>query len=317
MSEDTAVPQDMVDAFIGTFEDTPAEVTPEVAEPVVEQAEPITPEETAPETAPGTTEAPAEDSYRGFDPLLLDAAPPELRAALEAERKSIQAEATRKFQAASELRKQYEGVDPDLAKKAVSYMEQLSDPDFLIQAQAAMTEELNRLGLSPQQAQQVVEQTIQEAQETGLEDEFEYDGGSVPPQFQSELNDLKAWKQEELANRARTNEANELARLTNEALKQETVLRRDNPEWTDADITAVIGLGWTYKGDLLAAGEAYRQIEQRVASRLLTDKASIPASIAPLPVGGGIAAEPVKGFGADLEAAHKAALESMRNQLAN
>lgn len=319
MSEDTAVPQDLVDAFIGTFDGSPAEVTPlEPVEPVVEQAETIAPaEETVPET-PGTTDAPAEDSYRGFDPLLLEAAPPELRAALEAERKSIQAEATRKFQAASDLRKQYGEIDPELAKEAVSYMEKLADPDFLKQAHGAMTEELKRLGLSPAEAAATATQAIEDTQATGvLDDDDEFEEGTVPPQILSEINALREWQKSEIADRAKRAEADEYQRISNEALKQEAALRRDNPEWTEADITSVIGLGWTYQGDLLAAGNAYREIEQRVASRLMADKASIPSSISPPPNGGGIAAEPVKGFGSDLEAAHRAALEAWNNRAAN
>lgn len=276
-----------VAAFGKTFEDPPVEQA--VAEPVVE----------APEAEVTTSE---EDSFKGFDPTLLSTLSPEIQAAVKAQQASMQGDYTRKTQEAAELRKQFEGLDPELARQSVSYIQQLSDPEFLQQAHSAMSAELERLGFSPKEA-------AAKATEQIAEQEYEDEDDGVTSRFQSELDELKAWK-------TQTQQEQYQTYLTNEVLKQETVIRQTNPTYTDQDIGHIMELAWSTNGNLLNANKAYQNMRNYFAKDLLAQKASTTGAIAPSATGEGSTLEAPPKF-ASLEEAHKAAMERMRVLSAN
>lgn len=310
MPVDDAVPAEALEAFAATFREPEVEVPTEVE---VEQAPAVLEPDTT-EVEAGTTEDDS-DSFNGFDEGLLDVLPPELQAAVKAQQKSLQGEATRKFQEAAAIRKQYEGIDLDLAKNAVTYMERLSDPEFLVQAHEAMTAELERQGLTKAQATEAATTAIEEQ----LVDDDDYDSGSVDPRIASEVQELKnRLAQSEARESQREQEAEHQARLAylaNETLKQETTVRRDNPEWDDDDIMHLFPIAAANGGSMLKAAEIYRAQEAHFAKRLLAQKSSSSNSIATPPLGGMVQAEAPKKL--SFEEAHAAALIALRTREAN
>jgi hypothetical protein len=264
-----------------------------------EQAQPATP---APSVEPGTTSP--EDSFRGFDSTLFSTLTPEQQAHLELERKSIQGEATKRFQEAAELRKRFEGyedIDPQVVADSVRYVQGLADPNFMLQARDALTEQLEKAGLTPAQATQVADEQL------GSEDEYEYEDG-VNPALEARLNKLEQQNAELEQERYQTY-------LANEALKQENYVRQANPTYTDDDMAWVLRLGFNTGGDLVKADGLYQEMQSHVAKSLLGSKTSIPAAISP-PVSGGSGQQPVAPE-LNFEQAHKNAMARLAAAEAN
>lgn len=278
-------------------------VAPDYSE-ATEQAP--TPEVTAPQVEAGTTEE--SDSFTSFDEALLSTLPPEARAVVENTKKSLQGDYTRKMQEIAEQRKQFaqfEGLDPDLARQSVEYVTRLSnDPQFLVQAYENMREALEQAGLSPQEASNQAAATVQAQVDYDDDD----DESVVSPQLEARLARLEEWEQKVEQERYQSY-------LANEALRQEQIIRTENPTYGDDDIGNIVELAWSTGGNLIQAGQKYSVMRDYFARQLLDQKSSVPSTLDPAPANQ-VAAEAPHKF-ESLEEAHKAALERWQNIQAN
>jgi len=133
--------------------------------------------------------------------------------------------------------------------------------------------------------------------------------GLADPRITSQLQELMDFKAQSEARDAQREQDDRLTYLANEALKQEMLVRKDNPEWDDEDIAQVIRNSMA-TGNILKGAEIHRHNEALFAKRLLKSKASIPNSIT-TPPSSGQSADAAKKW--TLDEGHKAAMEALRN----
>lgn len=236
------------------------------------------------------------DSFTNVDPSTL---PPELQVIY----KNMQGDYTRKTQAVApylKLQEQYgPEFDPSRVEQSLEFVTALeTDPDFARAVYDQLHSVLDEAGL------------LEAAAEAGLVPE----AGSLDDQFVDEesplareVQELKAWKAEQ------ENHAQEQA-LAAHIQRQEMALREENPSWGDSDWDAVYQLAFAHGGDLFAAGQTYEALQTRLLENYIQKKADVPSGVSTV-VGGQYAAPPAEGFGEDLNAAHKAAMEHLRNVL--
>jgi hypothetical protein len=270
----------------GTEGATPAEATPEG-----------TPEQAA--TAPA-------DSFTRLDP---NALPAELRPYYE----SMQADYTRKTQEIAPTRQlQSElGLDGDGLRQAAELYNALQDPQQLVEFYNELSTALQAQGLTPAQAEQAATQHIQDTLTPGGEDPALMD-----PE-ERRLADLEAklarFEQSQQAEaQQRQNEQRQMY-LIAETNRQEAVVREQYPDWTQEDIDATYEMSSFYGGSLIDAAARLADYTSSKVARILNGKgavASNPANATLPPALAGVT-KPL-GFGDDLEAAHKAALEAAR-----
>jgi hypothetical protein len=89
----------------------------------------------------------------------------------------------------------------------------------------------------------------------------------------------------------------------------ENTIRTTNPDYSDDDMEAIYSLAYSTDGDLLAAQQAYHQIQQRMLGSYLQSK-TVPHGATPAP--SAPSSVPNRGFN-NLDDAHKAAMEAIRN----
>lgn len=275
-------------------------VAPEPA-PVQEQA-PVQ-EAPAPQVEAGTTDT--SDSFTSFDESLYATLPPEAKALVDNYKKSFQGDYTRKTQELAEQRKQFEGLDPDIARQSVEYVTRLSnDPEFLVQAFENMKTALEQMGLTPQEAATQAAQQIT----NDVSDDYDEDEGEVSPALEARLARLEEWETRIEQERTQTY-------LANEALRQEQIIRTSHPEYGDDDLGNIMELAWSTGGNLIQASEKYGVMRDYFARQLLDQKSSVSSALDPAPANQ-VAAEAPKSFD-NLEDAHKAALERWAQITAN
>lgn len=233
-------------------------------------------------------EQPIEESFTGLDPSNL---PDDLQAAY----KSMQADYTRKTQEIAEQRKLFEqfnefGIDPSDALNAVGFLQRLdTDPDFAREFAGH---------LAPQQEYP----TTAQLPEQGVVPDNGGDYGNLPPELTAELEAMRQF-------RAEMHEAQEQQAMIEELTVEENQIRAQYPHYSDADIDNIYRLAYATEGDLLAAQQMYHDMEQGMLNKYLQSKqvplgATSPAS--------GPASVPGRSF-ENLEEAHKAAMERLRN----
>ena len=228
------------------------------------------------------------ESFTGFDPSLL---PEDMQAVY----RSMQGDYTRKTQEVADLRRQYEalsesGVDPNDAIEAVHLWQRMyEDPEFAMQVSQGLQNRLEEMGYAQQQ--QVVDAQV---------DNNSYEG--LPPQLAQELQEMRAFREEMLQHQAQQE-------MIAEIEMAENTVRTANPQYTEEDIDAIYSIAHSTGGDLLAAQEQYAAIQQRMLSSYLQSK-TVPHGATPAP--SAPSSVPSKGF-ANLEEAHKAAMEAIRN----
>lgn len=213
--------------------------------------------------------------------------------------KAFQGDYTREKQSLAEQRKAFEGIeDPGAAREALQFVEQLqNDPQYALAVHSALSEELQRAGLTPAQANAAAAQQMDDFS-SGDVWEGEDDYGVVPPEVLNELNELKQWRQTMEQERAAQQWEAELNRQT-------MAIRQSNPQYTDADMDSIYQLAWSTEGDLFKAQAAYDNIIQANIGRYLDQKGQVPGGEASST---GHAEQP-RSF-SSVEDAHKAAREA-------
>lgn len=231
---------------------------------------------------------PTTESFTGFDPSTL---PEDMQQVY----RSMQADYTRKTQEIAEARKQFEafsqnGIDPNEALEAVSLWQRMnSDPDFAMSISQEIQSRLEELGYANDP---VVEDTPIDSSYEGL-----------PPEVARELQEMRSFREEMM-------QQQEQQQILMEIEAAEQTIRTTNPNYTDSDMDAIYSLAYSTNGDLMAAQEMYHQIQQNLLGSYLQAK-TVPHGATPAP--GGPSSVPPKDFGSNLDEAHKAAMEAVRN----
>jgi hypothetical protein len=252
------------------------------------------PAESSPsQVEPGTTST-SEASFTNIDPNKLD---PQLQEVY----KSLQADYTRKMQAAAPYRKIGEefGFDPDSMREAAQFVSALRDPSNLVSFHQELSEYLQSQGLTKAQADQVATQAQQEDNST-------LESWEVDPQTEAlrkELDELKNWKNS-------FEEQQQLSNIESVLARQEAQIRHDNPNYGDDDINEIYLLSYAFGGDLGNAQSAYEAIRSRTIESYINDKSGVPS---PPPGSTGYAQVP-ETF-KTLDEAHKYALKYAAAQL--
>jgi hypothetical protein len=255
---------------------------PDEAESVVQESEPV-----VEDNQPVASEAEAE-SFTGFDPSTL---PEDMQAVY----RSMQGDYTRKTQEIAELRRGFEsfseaGVDPDVALQAVGFLQELNtNPDFALQ----VAEEIRR-NAGTTDVSQPTDAVTSEIVDPNYE--------GLPPQLASELQEMRAFRDEMLSMQAQQESLAELEAMEN-------TIRTTNPQYSDDDLEAIYSLAYSTDGNLMAAQEVYAGIQQRLLGGYLKSK-EVPMGATPAPAAP--SSVPGRSF-ANLEEAHKAAMEALRN----
>jgi len=241
-----------------------------------------------------SVEAPVEDnsfeaeSFTGFDPTVL---PEDMQQVY----KSMQADYTRKTQEIAELRRGYEsfseaGVDADTALQAVGFLQELNtNPDFALQVAEQIRQTMGTTDAS---------QTVDTTTSDNFNDSYE----GLPPQLAAELEQMREFREEMITMQAQQETLAELEAMEN-------TIRTTNPDYSDDDMEAIYSLAYSTDGDLLAAQQAYHQIQQRMLGSYLQSK-TVPHGATPAP--SAPSSVPNRGFN-NLDDAHKAAMEAIRN----
>jgi hypothetical protein len=209
--------------------------------------------------------------------------------------KSMQADYTRKTQELAELRTKFGAfgeveVDPEEAVRMVRFVQQLdSDPAF---AKEFVSHVSNQLGIDDHNQTPVMAEPI-----------VSEDYGTLPDAVVRELEEMREFRHQ-------MTEQQELQALEAELTVQEQTIRTSNPNFTDDDMDAVYTLAHATNGDLFAAADQYHAIQQRLLGNYLQSK-QVPHGATRAP--GGPSNIPSKDFGSNLDAAHKAAMEALRN----
>lgn len=203
--------------------------------------------------------------------------------------KQLEGAFTRKTQALAEQRKQFEGLDPAVAREAVELYTALQDPQYLQQFHQELTSALQAQGLTPAQASAEAARQMDEA--TGQP------GGSVSDQLAAlkadpelapvadAFSQLKAELDAMKAERQAEREAQELAQmqmaLAGEIVRQESVLREQG--FKEKDLDRIHELAAFHDGNLLQAAESYRAMQQELIADYLASKAAAPSGAGPVP----------------------------------
>lgn len=257
---------------------------------------PVTPEAPAPVDAPATNQpeggAPAgSEASQPGDPasreIDLTGLPEEAQIFLRAREREMQADYTRKTQELAEQRRQ--------AEQHIAFVEALnSDPEFALNVFGTLQDQLAQAGYLEQQA------ALNE-----LDDEFGM-GDPVSDPYARELAEMRAWRQ---------NLESQLAQNQMQAQldRQIAELRSAHPDYTNDDVQAILDLGFATGGNLVAANEAYRGMQDRILARYLQSKAGVQTPAA-LPTGQGTPA-PEDLSGADDLALRAIAQERLINAL--
>jgi len=256
---------------------TPTEVQPHHA--ATQPRDPASGKFILPDGSLSDTPAPVADTplFEGVNPDQLIAQHPELAPFV----KQLQGEWTRKTQGLAEQRKQFEGLDPQIARQATELYTALQDPAYLTQFHAELSTHLQAQGLTPAQA------NAEAAQRIG--DEVEGAQGEAPaldlsalkadPELapiaaaleaqQSRLDSFEAQNKEREEAEAM---ANWQMAVAGELQRQEMTILQVNPHYTEADMDSVHQLAAHFDGNLLAAQQRYEAIGQSLVDRFLQQK---------------------------------------------
>lgn len=238
-----------------------------------EQVETATPEEG--QEAEGTTEAAAEDTFARLDPNSL---PNEVRPYYD----SMLADYRRKTQELAEQRRNYEALEQyggaEVAAQALDWVASLQNPDNALALHRELTQALTAQGIPLGEAQAAAgaEVTRRAAEEDV--DDFETVRDPRVDELQGELEAMRQWRAEQEHKQMSVAMAAEYDR-------QEAQLVRENG-YDDEQLEAIYNLSFATGGNLLAADRLYKGIQSQVLSGYLSQKESVPDSIAGVPATG-------------------------------
>jgi len=231
------------DDALGAFET--AGLAPDTQD-LPESTEPATPEADAPDV---TESQPAEPDSKSID---ISHLPEEAQIYLRAREREMQGDYTRKTQEVAQQRQE--------AEQYVQFVQALnSDPEFA----GAVLERLQ----SQLQAAGYYQPTVED--EFGFDETGGYEDVESDP-YAQELNEMREW-------RARVEREWEDTR--NEAIlnRQVAEIRSSHPEYSGDDIQDIYALGFFTNGDLHAANDMFRGMQDRVLARYLESKKSVQA----------------------------------------
>lgn len=289
---------------IGSLADAEALLTQAIEAdnaPVAPAPEPVVEAPAEPQVTPDQPTNTAPDLFADASIDLTNLSPAE-----ELRIRQMQAHFTRKTQELAESQKS--------SAEAVAFVNALqNDPQYAMQVHQELSTALQQAGLTPAQANQAAAQQIQAETQTvpfeddegfGEEDYWqnEQPAPRVPPEIQQQLQELQAWKEEQ------TNAA-QLREYTAQLDAEMQSIRSENPTYSDDDVDAVYARAFAFGGDLRAAQQAFEADRNRIITAYLQTKASVPTG---QPVSSGPGATPTS-FGPDLNKAHEAAMEHLRN----
>lgn len=274
------------------------------AAPVVENQPPA-----APQVDAGTTDE--SDSLLRSADIDLSGVTPEQRAWLDAREREMQAVMTKRTQEAADIAKQFEGIsDPAAAREALAFYEGVrTDPNYAAEVYDFLTANLMAAGYSPAKAAAEALNAVASVEEPAA---------TLAPSFEDDPDEAVKYRLEQLDKRQqeidqRFDALNAREReqvLINEILKQDNAIR-EAKGYTDEQMEYVYAFAESTQGDLFKAEELYSKLQEDavrsyVARKETTDDPAPPAS-AP-------ATAPV--HFPNLDAAHVAALERLRTELA-
>jgi hypothetical protein len=278
-----------------SFEQAEAALSSAAAEDAGSAQAASTPEPSSSGEGAGATPS-AVDSFTSIDPNSL---PPELQAAY----KSLQGDYTRKTQEIAQMRSLQESLgdnwDPDRVTQSMEFVQALeTDADFAHAVYNQLNDVLMQAGLL----------------EGAPAPEGYPNQGVVDPEFDDpesvlaqQIAELTAWKDQQEA-------AQQEQQLAAYIQRQDMAIRQEHPEWQDQDYDAVYQLAFAHGGDLMQAAQTYETLSTRFVEDYIARKSQVPSGATTV-VSGGPAAVPSVGFGDDLDAAHRAALEHFRTAL--
>jgi hypothetical protein len=226
--------------------------------------------------APPQQEVPVQpDTFSNVDPASL---PPELQPVY----KSMQADYTRKTQEIAELRKL---GDPQQVAQAMAFLNNLeNDPNTQVQLYQALQSHLQAQGLTPAQADQVINDEMGGSDYAG-NDFTEYGDDEFVDEYDPtvELNQRIQTLESRLAQQ---DAARLYASIENNLSSQEAAIRSQNPHYTNDDVNAIYKLAHATDGNLVAAREVFEQIRNSTLNNYVNAKGNVNTAGAPLPDGG-------------------------------
>lgn len=268
--------------------------------------EPGTTPTTTPEgtqSAEGTTDP---DSFTKLDP---NALPPELQPFY----RSMQGDYTRSKQEIAPFRGIAEetGLDADGLRSAAELYAALQDPQQLVQFHSELTNALMESGLSPAEAQAAATEHI-----TGAPAADPLEGLDPEERRVAELEArLARFEEQQRADAESRAEQMRQAAFVAEMNRQEQLIKdqhKDDPTFTQADLDFIYELSAFYGGSLVDAHDRYMDgVSDRVA-RILSGKGAVASSPAFTPAPPAVPGVTRPQKFADVDEAHKAAMELVR-----
>lgn len=180
---------------------------------------------------------------------------------IQAREREMQAAFTRKTQELAAQRAE--------AEQAMQFLSELnSNPEFAYEVQQRLNGELERLGYG------------QEAPFSDVEEDDPY---------LAKINELEQWKNQQ---EQRIREAEAASRIDRES----SVIQSENPHYGEEDFNAIYGLALAHNGDIRAAADAYKAMNDRAIQTYLARKGSVPATFTNQPAPTSHAEAPPEGF---------------------
>lgn len=256
----------------------------------------------------GTTEDESTDSLLRSADIDLSSLTPDQRAWLDAREREMQGVMTKRTQEAAEIKALYEDLDPTAAREALAFYEGVrTDPNYAAEVYDFLTTNLMAAGYSPAQAAAAAMGAVTEEPAATLAPSFEDDPDEAVKYRLEQLDQ----RQQEIDQRFDALAAREReATLVNEILRQDNAIR-DAKGYDDETMDYIYMLAESTGGDLFKAEEVYGGLQERAVQSYIAKKES---GDSPAPPATAPAVVPTT-F-PSLDAAHVAALERLRTELA-
>lgn len=290
-----------------------AAISGEAATAVETPAEAATPQSQVETPTVATTETPVEDSEfarTDLEALLDGVEDDETRERIERAYKTFQGAATRRFQDAAELRKQYEPLGPvEELQQAIALREWLQNPVNWSGLHAELSEALGVGGNTEPEANEPELPQLPDISSLAEDEEL-----APVVQYARGLEQRLQMMQSQLdADRSALEEERAQMAFWGEMERQEQAIRQANPTYDQTDIDAIHEIASFYDGSLIEAQKRYTAIQQTTLERYLASKGATSASHAARPVsGGGTVAQKPKAI-RSMDDALAATLEAARN----
>jgi hypothetical protein len=236
--------------------------------------------------------------------------------------KQLQGEWTRKTQALAEQRKQFDGLDPQVARQATELYQALQDPKYLQEFHAELSTHLQAQGLTSAQANTEAAKRI-ETEVAGAQGEApaldltalrsDPELAPIAAALEAQQSRLDSFEQQAQAREEAEAMANWQMAVAGELQRQEMSILQANPHYTEADMDGIHELAAYFDGNLLQAQTRYEQIGQQLVDRWLAQKQA-HTEVTPGSVSGTGISEVPESLGEDLDAGLKAALGALAEQ---